>query len=119
VNIVQLFGEGGTHQSVEFIAKVTSTDEKQGSTKLLAWLKVWADAHPDWFEFHKNIVGLVVTELYCNNCIVICSWMYKNQVVSERCVSGSSSQTWFWFAGTFFCSHTNDIRFVVNGVASL
>jgi hypothetical protein len=46
VNIVRLFGEGGTHQSVEFITKVTSTDEKQGSTKLLAWLKAWEGAHP-------------------------------------------------------------------------
>jgi hypothetical protein len=46
MSIVQLFGKGGTHQSVEFITKITSMDEKQGSTKLLAWLKAWVGAHP-------------------------------------------------------------------------
>ena len=46
VNIIRMFGEGGTHQSVEVIMKVTSTEEKEGSTKFLAWLKNWALAHP-------------------------------------------------------------------------
>ena len=45
VNIIRTFGEGGAHSSAEFIAKVTSTEEKEGSTKLLAWLKNWARAH--------------------------------------------------------------------------
>ncbi|KIM77756.1 hypothetical protein PILCRDRAFT_91036 [Piloderma croceum F 1598] len=39
VNIIQMFDKGGTHQSVDVITKVMSTEEKEGSTKLLAWLK--------------------------------------------------------------------------------
>jgi hypothetical protein len=46
VNIIQTYGEGGMHMSEEFVTKVKSTDEKEGSTKLLAWLKNWAQEHP-------------------------------------------------------------------------
>jgi len=47
VDILQKYGEGGTHPNQLVIDKVALADgEAEGSTKLLSWLKAWEMAHP-------------------------------------------------------------------------
>ncbi|KAH9029009.1 hypothetical protein EDB85DRAFT_2147619 [Lactarius pseudohatsudake] len=47
VRIVRTYGEGGTHRAQLFIDKITSTaGAREGSTKLLDWLKTWSKEHP-------------------------------------------------------------------------
>ncbi|KAH9178190.1 hypothetical protein EDB89DRAFT_1929779 [Lactarius sanguifluus] len=47
MEIVQTYGEGGTHRSQPFIDKITSTaGVPEGCTKLRKWLITWKAEHP-------------------------------------------------------------------------